>query len=491
MQSYRQSLEARARAELERRRRESHLRANPLAFREFIQRVHPRFQFYQHIDKLIGVLQRVADGEIDRLMVFMPPRHGKSETVSRLFTAYYLQRYPERWVGINSYGDALASTLSRNARDHYVSAGGSLRVDASAMHHWETRKGGGLWAAGVGGPITGKGFHLGLIDDPLKNAEEAASETLRAKQEDWYRSTFYTRAEPGAAIVIIQTRWHMDDLSGWLLASEGGEDDEPEGWHIVSMPAVADGSPERWPASCTVEADERAEGEALCPERYPLAKLRKLARRLGDYFWSALYQQRPTPLEGEMFLRSQFVIVDSTPKITHSIRYWDKAGSVSKSAKKTAGVRLGLGVDGRVYVMHAVNGKWGTLERRQVMLQTAQTDGRGVLIGIEQEPGSSGLDSVGDELRMLMGFGAFADSPTGDKDTRLRPFQAQVQAGNVALVRGDWNQGYIDEMCALPHGTYRDQGDATSGAFNRLVDMVNLPDEDVVIHDEDVRISPY
>src|SRR3990167_9256573 len=118
MLSYRPSLKERAAAEVERRRRERERKENPLSFREFIGRVMPRFQFYQHIDKLISVLQRVADGELDRLMVFMPPRHGKSEAVSRLFTAYYLHRFPERWVGINSYADALASTLSRNARDN-------------------------------------------------------------------------------------------------------------------------------------------------------------------------------------------------------------------------------------------------------------------------------------------------------------------------------------------------------------------------------------
>lgn len=483
-------MQERAAAELERRRRERE-EGEPLSFRAFIRQVHPRFQFYRHIDKLIGVLQRVADGEIERLMVFMPPRHGKSETVSRLFTAYYLRRHPERWVGVNSYADALARTLSRNARDHYQSAGGTLKSDASAMNHWETGKGGGMWAAGVGGPITGKGFHLGIIDDPLKNAEEAASETIRDKQRDWYRSTFYTRAEPGAAVVIIQTRWHEDDLSGWLLASEGNEDDEPERWQIVSMPAIAEGNAPKFPATCTVEPDERAAGEPLCVERYPLAKLRKLERRVGSYFWSALYQQRPTPPEGDMFQRSQFRTTESIPPILYSIRYWDKAVSTSRSAKKTAGVKLGISQDGRIFVLHVVNGKWQTSDRRRVMLETARADGPGVIVGIEQEPGSSGLDSVTDEVVMLRGFAAFADAPTGDKDTRLRPFQAQVQVGNVWLARGEWNEGYIDEMCSVPHGTYRDQADATAGAYNRLMELARLPDEDVVVHDEDVRISPY
>lgn len=285
----------------------------PLTFREFIARVNPKIKFYPHIEKLIAVLQRVADGEIARLMVFMPPRHGKSEVTSRLFTAYYLYRYPDRWVGVNSYADALASTLSRNARENYKSAGGAMNPAAEGMHHWETDQGGGMWAAGVGGPITGKGFHLGLIDDPVKNAEEAGSATIRERHKDWYQSTFGTREEPGAAIIIVQTRWNDDDLSGWLLSLEKQEDELPERWHIVSMPALKEHTEKTFPASCTVEADERQPGEALCPERYNNDKLARLKRRVGSYYWSALYMQTPTPDEGDIFKR-------------HWWRYWQPAG---------------------------------------------------------------------------------------------------------------------------------------------------------------------
>jgi hypothetical protein len=124
-----------------------------------------------------------------------------------------------------------------------------------------------LWAAGVGGPITGKGGNLLIIDDPIKNAEEAASETIRAKHKDWYGSTLYTRLEPAGALVVVQTRWNEDDLSGYLLDSEK---DEPECWHIVNMPAIAEDEPQEFPLSCTMEPDDRLPGEALNPERYPL-----------------------------------------------------------------------------------------------------------------------------------------------------------------------------------------------------------------------------
>lgn len=237
----------------------------PLTLREFVGLVNPRYVWYEHVARLAAVLQRVADGEVSRLMVFMPPRHGKSELISRLFAAYYLYRYPARWVGVTSYAAELAYTLSRNARENYTRAGAALNPAAYAVRHWETGKGGGLWAAGVGGPITGKGFHLGIVDDPVKNAEEAHSEAIRAKQWEWWRSTFLTREEPGAAIVVVQTRWHEDDLSGRILAHEA---EEPENWHVVHYEAIKEEEPSTYPASCTVEPDFRETGEALAPLRY-------------------------------------------------------------------------------------------------------------------------------------------------------------------------------------------------------------------------------
>mgnify|MGYP003564161794 CR=1 FL=1 len=153
-------LKLKAAAELELRRREK-LRT-VLSLREYIKRVNPRFRFYSHLDKLISTLQRVADGDIKRLMVFMPPRHGKSETVSRLFSAYYLARYPQRWAAITSYASELAFTLSRAARDNYLAAGGPINNDVTSVKHWETGKGGGCWAVGDGRWRAGDGQRLSL-----------------------------------------------------------------------------------------------------------------------------------------------------------------------------------------------------------------------------------------------------------------------------------------------------------------------------------------
>lgn len=231
-------------------------------------------------------------------MVFMPPRHFKSEIVSRLFSAYYLYRHPDRWVALTSYAAELAYTLSRNARDNYQKFGESLKAAAAAVKHWETDKGGGLWAAGVGGPATGKGFHLGIIDDPIKNSEEAQSSSIRRRNEDWYDSTFSTRQEPGAAIVLIQTRWGVHDLTGYLLTKEI---EEPEHWHILHFAAIKEESPPKYPDTCTLEPDKRKVGEALNPIRYPLEKLKKIARRIGNFFWNALYQQWPILRQGRVY----------------------------------------------------------------------------------------------------------------------------------------------------------------------------------------------
>ena len=411
------------------------------------------------------MLQKVADGEIRRLMVFAPPRSGKSEEVSRLFSAYYLARHPERWVGINSYAADLAYTLSRSARENFLLGGGQVKGAASAVRHWETPEGGGLWAAGVGGPITGKGFHLGIIDDPLKNAEEAASEVILAKQKEWYSSTFYTREEPEGAIVIIQTRWNEGDLSGWLLERETDEDEHPEGWHIVNLPAVA-GPPQRFPKSCSVEADWRAPGEALCPERYDLPKLAKIEARIGAYFWSALYDQRPVPHAGDFFKVGALEIVDAAPASLYSARAWD-LGATEGGGDYTAGVRIGAN-EGLFYVEDVHRGRWGPDTADGEIRQMAALDGRRVAIRGPQDPGAAGKRDAKHFVRMLAGYDVRTEPVSGDKMTRARAFASQCNAGNVRLVRGPWNKAFIDELRAFPHGRNDDQVDAAADAFEEV-----------------------
>ena len=481
------SPQIRAKAELERRRRAG----PPLTFASFVDLVsNGKYQWYPHCVRKARVLQRVADGELLRLIILEPPRYGKSELVSRLFSAYFLYRYPEQWVGINSYAADLVYTFSRAAKDNYLYADGTIRGDASAVKHWETGKGGGMWAAGVGGPITGKGFHLGIIDDPTKNAEEAASEKIRKKQKNWFDSTFSTREEPGGAIIIIQTRWHEDDLTGYVLSKE---EEEPEHWHIIHFEAIKEAEPDlsipesdrpkntrpEYPETCTVELDPREVGEALAPLRYPIEKLKKFARRIGSYFFGALFQQRPGPHEGNIFKRDWFELVTRVPSACRRVRYWDKAGTEG-GGKFSSGVLIAFDQVTRVYYIEdLVTGQWSAGRREAIIKQTAQLDAEaygkmGVSIWVEQEPGSGGLESAQATIANLTGFIIRADRPTGDKTLRARPLAAQAEAGNVKIKNAPWTREYLNRMAAFPFGAFKDDTDATSGGFNKLAQNQTL-----------------
>lgn len=440
-----------------------------LSFREFIAAAHPRYQFYPHLERLIAALQAVADGKRDRLMVFMPPRHGKSETVSRLFPAYYLLRHPARWAALASYGADLAYSLSRAARDFYGRGGGLLRGDAAAVKLWMTESGGGMWAAGVGGPATGKGAHLAIVDDPIKDAVEAQSELIRAKHADWWRSTWSTRFEPGAQAVVMATRWNEGDLPGWLLSQES---EEPERWHIIDMPAIKGERLEPvYPETTTLEDDPRPDGEALCPARYPEERLRRTARRLGPYWYGALYDQVPRQRDGGLFTRAAELVRALPHGIRARVRYWDKAGARPGQGDYTAGVLLAALPDGRWLIEDVVRFQAPAAERNRRIRETAQLDaqraGPATTHYIEQPPGD-GVEATQGIVTALQGFAAFADPVRGDKVSRAEPVAAQWQVGNVLLLGADWNAAFLEELRAFPNGKHDDQVDALAGAFKHL-----------------------
>lgn len=384
--------------------------------------------------------------------------------MSRLFSAYYLQKHPEQWVGITSYTAKLAYSLSGDARDNYMQGGGQLRGDAHAVTLWKTTEGGGFWAAGFGGSITGLGYHLGIIDDPLKGHEEAASTNIRDKQRDWYQSVFSSRKEPGAGIVIIQTRWHADDLSGWLLADE---ETAPDGWYVMSLPAIAEPLPEL-PATCTAHPDWRAEGEPLCPERYDRDWLAKEKRKVGEYHWGALYQQRPTPRSGAFFRTAQMEIADAAPPIVRKVRSWDLA-AVRGAGDYTAGVLMGIDGRGQLWILDVIRGQFAPHERNALMKQTAVTDGKETLITLPQDPGQAGLDQAQQLTRMLRGFRVRSACISGSKDLRAEPLAAQVNVGAVSMVKAAWNRDLLTEFDTFPLGSHDDQVDAAADAFAALV----------------------
>ena len=384
----------------------------------------------------------------------LPPRHGKSELCAIRYPCWYLGRNPDKRVVLASYAADLAQRFSRLARtviqsESYqrVFEGIGLAQDSRSAENWDLAGyRGGMKSVGVGGPLTGHGANLLIIDDPVKNREEANSEVVRQSVWDWYTSTAYTRLEENAAVVVVMTRWHEADLMGRLIEAQkvpGGDQ-----WTILHMPALSEA------------------GEALWPDKYTVEDLERIRSNIGEYDWNALYQGAPRPREGAMFKRHWFQPVDSVPDGARRVRYWDKAGTEGGGAF-TAGILLAE-VSGRFYVEDAIRGQWSAGERERVIRATAERDGREVDVWIEQEPGSGGKESAEATVRNLAGFVARAETVTGDKETRARPYAAQCEAGNVNIVKGDWNPAYVEEHCSFPFGRFKDQVDGSSGAFNKL-----------------------
>lgn len=365
------------------------------------------------------------------------------------YPIYRMEQDPTLKIIIGAYNQTLASKFSRKARR--IAYGRlAINTERKAVEDWETMQGGGIRAVGVGAGITGQGGNLIVIDDPIKNREEANSEVYREKVWDWYTDDLYTRLEPGGSIILIQTRWHEDDLAGRILAG----DDAPN-WTVINLPAEAE---ENDPLG-------REVGTALCPERYDLDALHGIKVVLGNSYY-ALYQQRPVAPEGEMFKRHWFEIVKATPQAGKLIRYWDKAGTAD-GGKMTAGILMRL-YNGIYYVEDCTTARLAAAEREQLIKQTAQLDGDEVTIWSEQEPGSGGKESAEATIKNLAGFKVYADKVTGDKVTRAEPFAAQAMAGNVKIKEGTWNKFYLDCLTSFPFGTYADPVDASSGAFNKL-----------------------
>lgn len=417
-----------------------------------------------HLDRQVVKTLRTPDS---RLIVTFPPRHGKSLYLSQYVPAWFLGVWPDRRVILTSYQDRFAATWGRKARelvDEHGQDSFGIRVsgDSAAMDRWDLAdRLGGMQTAGRGSSITGKGANLLIADDLIKDYEEAHSETVRSGAWDWWTSTAYTRLEPGAAVIVVGTRWHEDDIIGRILAHQ---EQSGESWNVVNYPALAEAN----------DPLGRPEGAPLWPQRYPRERLEVIKRTLGSYQWNALYQQRPAPPEGGMFQRCWFqVIVPSEiPTELHAkgraIRYWDHAATPG-AGDYSVGVLI-VRFEGKYYVLDVVRGQWSVHERKRRQLATAQRDAalyKNYRVWAEQEPGSAGKEGAQQFVREFSAYGAATDRVTGDKQTRALDWSAELEAGNVRILSAPWTRHYIQEHAGFPHGGHDDQVDASSGAFSK------------------------
>lgn len=427
-----------------------------------------------HHRLLCEKLEAVERGEIKRLLITMPPRHGKSELASKRFPAWFLGRNPKNQIITTSYNASLASNFGRDVRnilkDNYfqnVFPNVELSNDSQAKDNWHTNQGGIYVSTGIGGGITGRGADLAIIDDPIKDRAEANSEIIRESIWNWYTSTLYTRLMSGGAIIVIQTRWHIDDLMGRLLEQmESGDGDR---WDQVHLPAIA------------LDNDilGRSPGDALWPDAFNVESLKQIERAIGEMDFEALYQGSPIIATGSFFKPSMINVVDAAPKVNKVIRRWDFAATEKKSNKSdpdwTVGLKMQQNVDGSYTVLDVARFRGNPDEVEKTVLAVASQDGRTTPITIPEDPGQAGKSQAMYYAKILSGYSVDAIRESGDKVTRANPVASQVNAGNVSIVRAPWNKAFLEELTTFPNGKHDDQVDALSGAFEKIGVKKGLP----------------
>lgn len=326
-------------------------------FHDFVGRRNPDLLRYEHVPRLVSVGQRIADGLLSRVLVLLAPRYFKTEVFGRLLPAYVLRRSPNLYVGLASYGASLAWDTSAEARDYYRADGGQVSPDTDAKHRWDTTGRGGMWAAGVGGPMLGFGYHLGVVDDPT-DPEKAHSPTYQRRFTDWWPGKFLSRQEPGAALVFVMQRLGTDDPVDFILRREVGEDTDeaPEHWHVVVCEEVKSDAPlGRWggprglPPTCTIEPDPRAAGEVLAPSRFTSEQVEALQRSAGPYVTAAQRQQRPAAPQGDFWRAEWFTVgvYDELPAHAYNGgKDWDTAYTKNERNSASAWIETYRGPGG-------------------------------------------------------------------------------------------------------------------------------------------------
>lgn len=415
---------------------------------EWCRRVDDSYVVAAHHRRLLDKLEAVERGECTRLLVSMPPRHGKSLTSTIRFPAWFLGRNPEARVILAAHTASLAADFSRRARNELAEHGRQvfgveLAEDSSAVDHWQLKgRRGGLVAAGVGGPITGRGADLFVIDDPVKDAQAAESETQRKAVVDWWQQVARTRLHPGGRVVVCMTRWHERDLAGWLLA-EGGE-----GWECLTLPMVDDS------------------GAVLWPERYSAQEVANLKSAVGTRAWEALYQQRPSPAEGAIFKREWFrrFGASETPKhFDEVLLSWDMAFKGTDGSDFVAGQVWGR-LGAKKYLLERVHKRMdfpATLAAFQA--QVARYPEAGAKLVEDAANGPAVVAMLRDKVP-----GLIAVRPVGGKEARAHAVTPTCEAGDVHLPAGVDGDELLSELCSFPNGAHDDEVDAMTQALNRM-----------------------
>jgi predicted phage terminase large subunit-like protein len=417
---------------------------------------HPNFELARHTRAIIDKLEAVESGTIRRLMIFLPPRHGKSMLTSEIFPAWYLGRHPERYVVGASYSTDLATDFGRKVRNTIADSlhtaifpKSKLSDDSGGQQKFNTTANGAYFAVGRGSGLTGRGAHLLLLDDLLKDRAEADSDVIRKGLHEWYGSVAYTRLMPHAAIVNVQTRWHEDDLGGRLLR------EHPDEWDVLNIPAFAEEN----------DALGREPGEALWPERYPAATLEEIRKVIGPAAFVSLYQQRPTAAEGQIFQRAWWRTYAEPPadfkKVVISVDTAFKTGTENDYSVATVwGVTTNA-----FYVLHLWRER---VEFPTLKIKLVELAGNWRPSVVLVEDKASGQSLI-QELHASTTLPIKPVKVDSDKVTRAHAVTGIVEAGKVFLpAQVSWLDTFLDETSSFPSAQHDDITDSVTQALNYL-----------------------
>jgi predicted phage terminase large subunit-like protein len=470
-------LSVQAAAALELRRRRSNMKdelhdedGNPIGLRQYCELVSPSWRWdWKHLTYIDSILDRVTSGELKRVIIEMPTRIGKTEKVNVRYPAMRLEMDPELPIMVMGYNEKFARRISRKI---YRIVKDRIPMSArTAADDWETAEGGGIRAAGVGVGIAGLPAGLIMIDDPVKNREDAYSEAHRDKVWEWYTEDVYTRLEPDGAIVITMARRHEDDLVGRILASEDASD-----WTVVRLPALA-------------EEDDpigRPVGAALCPDRFDEAAYAKMRRVIGEVSFSALQQQRPTPASGLIFQLDQ-VRYYTTPdhpikeedgtmvpylpgRFDEQFQSWDMNFKDKASSDFVSGQVWGR-LKANAYFIDRASGRWGFTQAQQEVRKMSKKHPKAALKLVEDKAnGPAIVETLKNDL------GGFKEVvPEGDKVSRAWSVTPLYEGGNVWFPHPQicpWVRAVINQMIQFPFGANDDDVDAMVHALRKIMKAV-------------------